>query len=174
MEACLIVVCGLPACGKSSVSRILAEDLKATYLQVDTIETAVSRAQHRRGLLTGGEGYEVAYRVAADQLRLGLDVVAECVNPLQLTRESWAEVARCCGASLVEVELVCSDPQVHRQRLESRAPQAPGLRNPTWQEVLDREYEPWRRRHLQVDTVKLSPEQTAAAVMTYMSRQGVF
>lgn len=174
MEACLIVVCGLPASGKSSVSRILAEDLKAAYLQVDTIETAIARAQHRRGLLTGGEGYEVAYRVATDQLRIGLDVVAECVNPLQVTREAWAEVARHCCCRLVEVELVCSDPELHRQRLESRAPQSPSLGNPTWQEVQDRQYEPWRRPHLQLDTAKLKPAQAAAEVMTYMSREGVF
>ncbi|WP_111836917.1 AAA family ATPase [Actinomyces bovis] len=174
MESCLIVICGLPATGKTTVARLLVEDLKAAYLRVDTIETAIARAQHRRTLLTGGEGYEVAYHLAADQLRLGLDVVAECVNPLQLTREAWLEVARRCDSKLLEVELVCSDPQEHRQRLESRTLDVVGMRNPTWQEVQDRDYEPWRRKHIQLDTAKLRPAESAERIITHMSRLGVF
>ncbi|WP_194948077.1 AAA family ATPase [Actinomyces trachealis] len=174
MESCLIVICGLPATGKTTVARLIVEDLKAAYLRVDTIETAIARAQHRRTLITGGEGYEVAYHLAADQLRLSLDVVVECVNPIQVTREAWLEVARRCNVKLLEVELVCSDLEEHRHRLENRTLDVVGMRNPSWQEVQDREYEPWHRKHLQLDTARLRPSESAERIITHMSRLGVF
>jgi hypothetical protein len=52
----------------------------------------------------------------------------------------------------VEVELLCSDVVEHQRRVASRTVDMPGLKLPTWQEVLDREYEPWEREHLMVDT----------------------
>jgi predicted kinase len=39
--------------------------------------------------LEGPEGYVVGYQMAPDNLRLGLDVVADSVNPLQVTRR-WS------------------------------------------------------------------------------------
>jgi hypothetical protein len=32
----------------------------------------------------------------------------------------------------------------------------PGLEPPTWQQVADREYEPWGRKHLVIDTAAAS------------------
>jgi hypothetical protein len=52
----------------------------------------------------------------------------------------------------VEVEIVCSDPQQHRQRVENRVSDIPGLKPPSWDEVISREYEPWQRKHIVIDT----------------------
>ena len=101
----LVVIAGLPATGKTTLARPLARELRAAYLRIDTIETAILRAQGRAELVTGGEGYAVGYDLAADQLALGLDVVAECVNPLPITRDAWRAAASRRGARIVEVEL---------------------------------------------------------------------
>jgi len=77
----LIIVCGLPATGKTTLSRLLARDLGAVHLRIDTIEQAIVRSGAAERPL-GPVGYTVAHALAADQLRQGLAVVAECVNPL--------------------------------------------------------------------------------------------
>ena len=53
----LVVIAGLPATGKTTLARPLARELRAAYLRIDTIETAILRAQDRAELVTGGEGY---------------------------------------------------------------------------------------------------------------------
>jgi len=74
--------------------------------------------------------------LARDQLANGVDVVAECVNPLKLTRDAW----RAIGPRVLEIELVCSEPGEHRARVEGRVADIAGLRLPTWQDVVEREY----------------------------------
>jgi predicted kinase len=86
----LIVVGGLPATGKSTLSRTLARELGASYVRVDTIEQALvasGLAEHPVGVA----GYAVGYAVAEENLRVGRHVVAESVNPLAVTREAWRE-----------------------------------------------------------------------------------
>ena len=53
---------------------------------------------------------------------------------------------------VVEIEIVCSDRAEHRRRVETRVPDIEGLMLPTWQEVVDRDYRPWTRDRLVVDT----------------------
>ena len=40
--------------------------------------------------------------------------------------------------------MVCSDEAEHRRRVEARIADIAGHILPTWQEVCDREYEPWQ------------------------------
>lgn len=147
----LIVVGGLPATGKSTLSVALARRLRTTYLRVDRIEHAVvawSELDHPLGPV----GYAVAHGLAEDQLGLGLDVVVECVNPSTISRYAWLATAEGAAAALVEVELVCSDAEDHRSRVQSRESDVVGLVKPTWEEVRSWAYEPWDRPHLVLDT----------------------
>jgi len=97
-------------------------------------------------------GYRVGFAVAEDNLRLGRTVVADSVNPLRLTRDAWISVADRARAKAIEVEVTCSDPAQHGNRVETRSADIEGLRLPTWQEVVSREYEPWERKHILIDT----------------------
>jgi hypothetical protein len=56
------------------------------------------------------------------------------------------------------VEVVCSDESEHRRRVETRTTDVEGLMKPTWAAVMEREYEPWRRKHLVADTARMSAE----------------
>jgi hypothetical protein len=49
-----------------------------------------------------GEGFRLSYRLAADNLRLGSNVVAHSCNPIELTRNEWENVALESGASYKE------------------------------------------------------------------------
>ena len=108
----LIVFGGLPATGKTTLSRELARRLAATHLRVDTIEQSLKAA----GLAVGPTGYIIANALAADNLMLDRTVVADCVNPVQASRNGWRETAFRCAARLVEIEIICSDLAEHRRR----------------------------------------------------------
>jgi len=150
-KSTLIVFGGLPGTGKTSLARAVAEEHSATYLRIDTIEQAL-RETPTVSQPINEEGYRVAYAIAEDNLRQGRTVIADSVNPIQLSRDAWIGVAHRAHARAVEVEVICSDPQLHRQRVETRSVDIRGLSLPTWEKVISREYEPWQREHIVIDT----------------------
>ena len=72
--ATLYIFAGLPGSGKTALSQRLAQTLNAVHLRIDTIEQAL---RDLLGARVEGEGYRLAYRIAADNLRLGRAVVAD-------------------------------------------------------------------------------------------------
>ena len=164
----LVVLSGLPGVGKTTIARRLASAMGAVHLRIDSIEQALRKA----GLKVEGEGYSVAYAVAEDNLRLGRTVVADCVNPWPLTRDEWRSVAERAGVRAVIVEVVCSDVDEHRRRVESRSTDIAGHRLPTWTEVLERDYRPWSCDHLVIDTALFDVEESVRRVLSMASSAG--
>ena len=148
MSGLLIIFSGLSGTGKTTIARELARAIGAVHLRIDSIEQALRNA----GVHVEEEGYRVAHAVAADNLRLGRTVIADCVNPWPLTRDAWAGVATDAGAKFVNVDITCSDLNLHRTRVESRVADIPGHAVPTWQDVVDRDYRPWDRERVVIDT----------------------
>lgn len=157
----LVVLGGLPGTGKTTVARALALRIGAAHVRVDSIEQALVDAGLTGEL--GPLGYAAAYAVAGDQLTLGCAVVADSVNPIELTRAAWRDVAARAGARLVEVELTCSDRAEYRRRVTERVGDITRLRLPSWADVLAREYHPWAP-DLTLDTAALSPDEAAALI----------
>lgn len=147
----LIILGGLPGSGKTTIAKELARQLGAVYVRIDSIEQAI-RDSRPADQPIQDEGYRVGYAIAEDNLRLGKTVISDSVNPIQMTRDAWMSVAHRAQAPAVEVEIVCSDPQEHRQRVEIRSIDIRGLKPPTWKDVMSREYHPWARRHIVIDT----------------------
>lgn len=155
----LVIFGGLPGTGKSTLALRLAGHLRAVYLRIDTFERAMA-ADEGEAFVVGERGYLVAYAVAEDNLRLGHTVIADSVNPLQITRRAWRSVAERAGAEPVEVEVVCSDQAEHRHRVETRTVPIPV----TWDEAVTRHYEAWTGEHIRIDTGGQSIEQSFAAL----------
>ncbi len=150
----LLIFGGLPGVGKTAIAAGLARGIGAVHLRIDSIEQAMRNSCIA---VSGPEGYEVAYAVAEDNLGLGHTVVADSVNPIEVTRAAWRDVAKRAGTRYVEIEVVCSDELEHRRRVETRAADISGHQLPTWQEVCDREYEPWEAG-IVIDTARQSIE----------------
>ena len=168
----LIIFGGLPGVGKTALAAELARFIGAVHLRVDSIEQAIRAS----GVVSASPslddaGYRVAYAVAEDNLRIGRTVIADSVNPLPLTREAWAEVAKRARVGEVEIEVQCSDVNEHRRRVETRTSDIPGLKLPTWEEVVGREYHPWDREHLAIDTAGRTVEQNVDAIREVLSER---
>lgn len=160
----LIVFAGLPGTGKTTLARMVANERSAVYLRIDTIEQAL-RKTRPAGEEIGPEGYLVAYALAKENLRRGGQiVVADAVNPLKVTRDAWREIALAARCPLIEIELICSDREEHRRRIDMRSSEADGSPPLTWRQVIDREYEPWDRPHLVLDTATVSAPQALAEI----------
>jgi predicted kinase len=148
---------GLPGTGKSTLASRLASHLPAVYLRVDTIEQGLRELCNYK---VEGEGYRLSYRLAKENLLLGNKVVADSVNPWTLSRNEWNSVATRIKVPFVDIEITCSDQSEHRKRVETREQTVPGLKMPTWKDVVDREYHAWDRSRIQIDTAGKSVEQS--------------
>ena len=96
--------------------------------------------------------------------RNGVNIVLADIERAQL------EIARSELATFnvrtraIEVEMVCSDPERHRERVEMRVADIPGHRVPTWQEVVDRDYQAWQGDRLVIDTAFLRVDQSVKLI----------
>jgi predicted kinase len=151
-KSTLIVFGGLPGTGKTTLARAVAEEHSATYLRIDTIEQVLRSSGVLAGEDVGPAGYLVAYALAESNLRMGRIVVTDSVNPLAVTRVAWRQVAATASSEIVEIEVVCSDITEHRRRVETRSVDVPGLVLPGWQDVVERDYEPWDGPRIVLDT----------------------
>src|SRR6266566_1536793 len=64
-----------------------------------------------------------------------------------------------------------SDPDEHRRRAEMRISDIPGLQLPTWEEIVSREYHPWDREHIVVDTALRDVEQNVKMLREALAAQ---
>ena len=161
----LVIFSGLPGVGKTSIARALATATGAVHLRIDSIEQALRGC----GWTVEGEGYAVAYVVAEDNLRLGRIVIADSVNPWPLTRDAWRAVATRAGVRAIEIEIVCSDTEIHRHRVESRVADIPGHTVPSWREVTERDYRPWDRERMMIDSARTDVAESVRTILAIIS-----
>ena len=161
----LIVFSGLPGAGKTTLAKCMTQLIRAIYLRIDTIEQALAQSSQRIPS-DSDAGYEAAYKVARENLSLGNDVVADCVNPILLSRQAWEVIAHDTGAELIQVEVVCRDMVEHRRRIGSRSSDIKGHRLPTWDDVRKSDYEPWTTDRIVIDTAHESVNRSFSKLLT--------
>jgi predicted kinase len=154
----LVIFSGLPGVGKTTIARELARQIGAMHIRIDSIEQAIRDCTPVVAPPLDEAGYRVGYAIAEDNLRIGRTVVADSVNPLLVTRDSWLRVGQNAQVETIEIEIICSDSREHRSRVETRLLDISGLRL-TWEEVISREYHPWNREHIVIDTANRSVAQ---------------
>lgn len=162
----LVIFSGLPGAGKTTIAAKVARLLHAVFLRIDSLEMGLVHS----GLVNdqwdlGPAGYFAAYAVALDNLKNGMTVVADSVNPLAVTRDAWRDVAAKAGSSFLEIEVICTDTEEHKRRIETRRSDIDGHHLPTWQQVRERQYEVWSRERFVLDTATISVEAAVAIIV---------
>jgi len=148
---------GLPGTGKSTIAAKIRERLGYPLVSVDQIESAVLSAGIDSDQPTGLAAYLVAETLAGNVLESDRSIIVDAVNAVNPAREQWVSLAARHGAALTFIEVVCSDPAVHRERLEARSRDLPHVSEPSWHAVeqsLD-EYDEWVGPSAAVDRITL-------------------
>jgi predicted kinase len=167
----LIAMAGLPGVGKSAIADAIGERLGLAVVSVDPIESAILQAGIDGDQPTGLAAYLVAETLADAVLQSGRGVIVDAVNAVTPAREQWVRLAARRDVAVRFIAVECSDPEVHRSRLESRERDLAPLEEPTWHAVersLD-EWEDWSGesadvRRLTIDTLRPLEECVAEAV----------
>lgn len=96
----LYVFGGLPGVGKSELAKFLSAYIGAVYLRIDRIEQSLQDQGY-------GELYDEAYQIAAsmalENLTLGLAVVADSTNPVEVSRQLWRSIAAQADIGCIEI-----------------------------------------------------------------------
>lgn len=163
-----ILVAGVPGAGKSTLAEGLARELRAAVFSTDWQLGALTpfRVLTDENLIPLAEMMMVG--ALARQLQLGLDVVLDAPGHEVEVRARYQRVAESLGARFVGVECVCSEPDVHRSRVEGRDRGIPGWR-PTvpWEHVQRMQglWEAWPEPHLVMDSAKQDAETSLKQVL---------
>ncbi|GAB3724947.1 AAA family ATPase [Nocardiopsis nanhaiensis] len=152
----LIAMAGLPGSGKSTLACELGRYLSAPVLSVDPVEAALWRVGIDRSEPTGLAAYVAVEAMAADILALSQTVIVDAVNDAEEAREQWRGLAERQGTPLVWIEVVCSDPELHRRRLEGRQRNLPDFPEPAWDSLAARRdgMATWNDERLVLDSVQ--------------------
>jgi predicted kinase len=89
--------------------------------------------------------YEAVRASAEQNLKLGASVVVDAGNDSDAARQTWRNAAIATGAPLLFVLLRPPPPADHQARLRARSRALRLVREPTWEDVVERAqtYEEW-------------------------------
>ena len=152
----LVAMAGLPGTGKSTIGQVVASRLGIPVISVDPIETAILQAGIDSDQPTGLAAYLVAETLAERVLVAGTGAMVDAVNAVAPAREQWVNLAARVSEPIKFIEVICSDPELHRSRIEGWRKSMPHIQL-TWNAVeqsLD-EYAEWTGASAEVARITL-------------------
>jgi predicted kinase len=161
----LIVTAGLPGAGKSTIADVLGQKLSIPVISVDPLESAILSAGIDSDQPTGLAAYLVAETLASSIMASERSVIVDAVNAVNPAREQWVALAARHGDAIKFIEVICSDAELHRERLEKRNRNLPHVSEPTWHAVeqsLD-EYDEWSGESAEVERLVLDSVEPLAS-----------
>ena len=150
----LVLVCGLPATGKSTVSRNIAGKLKATILSTDIIRKQLfskpTYSSEEKRLI-----YKAMFLVAEYLLRSDRNVVLDGTFYKRSLRQKVYNVSKKTGSRLAVVECRATNNNIKR-RMSRRSKRKNDLSDADYEvyKKIRGEFEPINRKHLVLDTSK--------------------
>ncbi len=121
----IIIMCGLPATGKSTVAKMIADErgyellrsdiLRAKLLEgEDIFDSKIASDMNKRLMV-----YEVMFKKASEYASSGKGVILDATFVTQSLRERAATVAHSLGRTFVIIETVC-DKEIALSRIRKR------------------------------------------------------
>ena len=162
----LYIFSGLPGVGKTTLAKLLSKKTKSVYLRIDTVEQGINDLC---SFNVEGEGYRLTYRIASDNLKIGNSVVSDSTNPIALTRNEWEQVAVDSDAHFINIEILCSDKNEHKRRVESRESDIQNLCLPSWEKVNERVFDQWQSECISIDTSDKTIEEAFTELLIKMA-----
>jgi predicted kinase len=121
----LIIVCGLPGSGKTTLAKCLEESLGAVRLAPDEWMEALSIDLYDEEARARIEALQ--WKLGQELLRLGLVVIIEWGTWGRSERDALREGARTLGAA-VELHYLSAAPEVLFERVQRRGMESPPIR----------------------------------------------
>lgn len=171
MEAQVIIIGGLPGSGKTTIANALSKSIIAPVFTKDILEAAIVR----RGLASSkdlkGAGYDLMSVLALSELKQGRSSILDCIASAERVKKYWGALVR---EKTSYIECVCSDIDIHRERLESRQRDIPDWYELEWDDVMKIKeiYKPWSEERLVLDTKENLPGNIKKA-NEYVLRQNI-
>jgi len=154
-QARLVVFAGLPGTGKSTLARVAGDLLRCPVYSKDEVHATLLRSglSYERA---GWMAHHLITMLAQNQLRTRQSAVLDSVTAHQQMRDDWFSLAAREQAVFCGVECVCSDADLHRERLTGRGATIPGWRAIHWEDVAEvaGRYEAWTGEHLVLDAAQ--------------------
>lgn len=139
----LIVLGGLPGTGKTTIAEFIADRFSIPLFSRDQIEAAVVVSdlgfptKHDDIPNLSGVDFSVLSMLAEQQLKRGQSAILDSTARSQQIRDEWLELSTRFGATHLAIHCICSDPKVHRGRIEGRERGIPGWYELSWANVED-------------------------------------
>lgn len=134
-EVFLILICGLPGTGKTTLARILSAGLRG-YTLLDQNEIRRKHGMRRMPKSQDAVLREID-RTAAECLRKNKGVIFESVNRYSFRRHQIYGIASCCGKRVLVIEVVCGE-STAKARMRERESGDGLLSDPSDPKVYDR------------------------------------
>jgi len=170
-SATLVLFSGVPGSGKSTLADAVGRELATPVFAMDWLLGALTPFGGRHFDHQLGIADELATTLSVRQLGLGQSAILDAPFEDIATRERLRSLARRAGARFAVILCVCSDPALHRARLEGRDRGIPGWHDAgDWANVCRRlaAFPPWDGDVLTVDAARPLAE-NLATTLDYLS-----
>ena len=132
----LIIVCGLPGSGKTTLAKCLEESLDAVRLSPDEWMDALSINLYNEDMRAKIEAFQ--WELCQKLLKLGLVVIIEWGTWGKSERDTLREGARKLGAA-VELHYLSAPPEILFERIQRRGMENPPIKREDvfrWAEII--------------------------------------
>ena len=169
MNPTIIVIGGISGAGKSTLAKELSKLLNIPSFSKDELEAAVSRKGLCNNKDTKNVGYELLSVLAQNQIDNNGSVIIDFIASKQRVMALWPKLLT---NDIKYIECICSNVDIHKQRIESRNRGITGWYELTWSDVLKTKkvFQPLQENRLVLDSTNSLNDNIDKAIK-YVSQQ---